>query len=230
MNDAPLFDSFADSYDEDLNQALALTGEDKDYYSQGRVQWMVRRLKRLDFAPNSILDYGCGIGDTTALLKQAFGAQSAVGVDISERSLQIARTRNENSGCEFRSFSEHPPDQTFDLAYCNGVFHHIPPTSREAAAQYVFRCLRPGGLFAFWENNPWNPGTRYVMSKIPFDRDAVKLSSSTAKRLLRNAGFEVLQTDYRFFFPRSLRALRLSEPWIAGIAFGAQYQVLARKP
>ena len=37
--------------------------------------------------------------------------------------------------------------------------------------------LRPGGLFAFWENNPWNPGTRLVMSRIPFDRDAITLSA-----------------------------------------------------
>jgi hypothetical protein len=26
-----------------------------------------------------------------------------------------------------------------------------------AAVDYVYRSLRPGGLFAFWENNPWNP-------------------------------------------------------------------------
>jgi hypothetical protein len=53
------------------------------------------------------------------------------------------------------------------------------------------RSLRPGGLFAPWENNPWNPNTRYVMSRIPFDRDATTLSPPKAVGLLRQNGFQV---------------------------------------
>jgi hypothetical protein len=26
--------------------------------------------------------------------------------------------------------------------------------------------MRPGGVVALWENNPWNPATRYVMGRI----------------------------------------------------------------
>jgi hypothetical protein len=37
------------------------------------------------------------------------------------------------------------------------------------------------------ENNPWNPGTRYVMSRIPFDRDAIPLTPSAARHLLKRA-------------------------------------------
>src|SRR5262245_46421534 len=50
----------------------------------------------------------------------------------------------------------------------------------------VFRAVRPGGLFAFWENNPWNPGTRYIMAQCEFDRDAMMLSTGQAERLLSN--------------------------------------------
>ena len=60
-----------------------------------------------------------------------------------------------------------------DLAFCNGVFHHIPVADREGAVEFVFESLRPGGFFAFWENNAWNPATRYLMSRVPFDRDAL---------------------------------------------------------
>jgi len=57
----------------------------------------------------------------------------------------------------------------------------------------ILGALKPGGLFAFWENNPWNPGTRIVMSRIPFDRDAEIISPPAAKRLLRRAGFSILE-------------------------------------
>ena len=77
-----------------------------------------------------------------------------------------------------------------------GSFIIFRQWSAAAAIDYVLRSLRPGGLFAFWENNPWNPGTRYVMSRIPFDRDAITLSPLEARQLLRVGGFEILRTDF----------------------------------
>lgn len=52
-----------------------------------------------------------------------------------------------------------------------------------AVVDLVRRSLRPGGVFAFWEINPWNPGTRHVMSRIPFDRDAIMLTPPEARWL-----------------------------------------------
>jgi hypothetical protein len=84
-------------------------------------------------------------------------------------------------------------------------------------------------VFAVFENNPWNPGTRLVMRRIPFDRDAETLSPPAGRRLLRSAGFEVLRTDFVFFFPRALHILRPLERRLARLPLGAQYLVLARK-
>jgi SAM-dependent methyltransferase len=116
-----------------------------------------------------------------------------------------------------------------DLVYCNGVFHHIPVAERKAAMRFIWRSLKPGGYFAFWENNPWNPGTRYIMNRVPFDRDAVMLSANQARELLRSAGFHVERTDYLFVFPRVLRKLRWIESHVSSLPFGAQYLVLSRK-
>ena len=93
----------------------------------------------------------------------------------------------------------------------------------------VYRSLVPGGLFSFWENNPWNPGTRYVMSRIPFDRDAITLTPPEARRLLRAGGFEIVRTDFLFIFPRILGWLRGFERFAATLPLGAQYHVLCRK-
>ena len=114
--------------------------------------------------------------------------------------------------------------------FCNGVFHHLPLANRIIATEYLYRCLRPGGIFALWENNPWNPGTRYVMNRIPFDRDAVTLNPLKARHLVKMAGFEVIRTDFLFIFPRLLRWLRWSEPCVSRLPIGGQFELLCRKP
>jgi SAM-dependent methyltransferase len=224
------FDQFADAYEADLNQALAATGEDKDYFARGRVSFLARCLQDLQETPESAMDYGCGIGGTTALLRELVGVRLVAGLDVSERSLEMAEKQYGCEAIRFYSFVQYEASANLDLAYCNGVFHHIPTRERSSAVQYVYSSLRPRGLFAFWENNPWNPGTRHCMAKCVFDRDAVTLSPPEAKRLLRGAGFEIVRTDFLFYFPRTLKALRFTEPILRQLPLGAQYQILCRRP
>lgn len=224
------FDLHADTYDDDLNRALAASGEDKDFFARGRVEWLGTCLKRSDEHPRTALDYGCGIGDTSVLLRDLLGVEQLVGLDVSERSLALARERHGEANFRFATFSAYTPSESLDLVYCNGVFHHIPMVERDAAVDYIYRSLRPGGLFSLWENNPWNPGTRYVMAQCVFDRDAIRLTAAEAMKRARNRGFEVVSLDYRFFFPRFLSSLRFLESELTSVPLGAQYQVLCRKP
>jgi SAM-dependent methyltransferase len=225
----PTFDDFAVNYDEALAQGISVSGETKDYFAQGRVSWLARRLTELDEHPQHILDYGCGTGTGTRFLVEQYPSATVLGLDISPYSLEIGRRLHASSRVQFDLTHEYQPAGEMDIAFCNGVFHHIPLDERAKAVQLVWSSLRPGGLFSFWENNPWNPGTRYVMSRIPFDRDAIPLSPPVARRLLGGGGFEVLRTDYLFVFPRSLKILRKLEPSLVSLPFGAQYLVLCRK-
>ena len=94
----------------------------------------------------------------------------------------------------------------------------------------IHRVLRPGGQFALFENNPFNPGTRMVMHCIPFDREARPLRPREAQRLLQGGGFSFLYPPrFLFYFPRSLAFFRPIESLLARIPLGAQYYVLARK-
>lgn len=224
----PEFDAFADEYDEALEQGLKLSGESKDFFAEGRILWMKRRFSELSFSPSSILDFGCGTGSATPFFFGHFDADALLGVDPSEKSLRQAREKWARFPARFAPSCE--DSGAFDLAFCNGVFHHIPPSDRAEAANTVFRSLRSGGLFAFWENNPWNPVTRYAMTRVSFDRDAVLVWPGEARRLLRTSGFEILRTDYQFFFPKFLAGLRAIEPSLCRIPLGGQYLVLCRKP
>jgi len=224
------FDAYADDYDAALDRGLAASGEGKEYFASRRVEWLAGRLRSMGISPRTALDYGCGTGSATPFLRETLGIQSLTGVDTSERSLETARRDHGGEQVEFATVAQLGEKGPFDLAYCNGVFHHIPPDERPSAVRAVREALIPGGLFAFWENNPWNPGTRYVMSKIPFDRDAVTLTPPEARRLLASNGFEVVRTDFLFIFPKFLRVLRGLEPLVARAPLGAQYMVLARRP
>ncbi|MFM2082215.1 MAG: hypothetical protein RL380_906 [Verrucomicrobiota bacterium] len=224
------FDRYAADYDAALAQGISVSGEDKEFFARGRLVLLEKILRARNFPVRTALDFGCGTGQAAPLLREILRAETVLGVDISEGLLGVAQREHSGAGIEFRALKSHTPAADFDLAFCNGVFHHIPLTERAGAVAHVFRSLKPGGLFALWENNPWNPGTQYVMSKIPFDRDAIKLSPPTARKLLREAGFEILRTDSAFYFPSALGFLRGVEPLLAKLPFGAQYQVLARKP
>jgi len=221
------FDEYAENYDAALNEGLSATGESKDYFARRRVLWLSHCLRKMTVRPQRILDYGCGTGSTAKLFLELLQPDSVTGVDSSTKSVALARG-TQSGRTEFFLNSDFGPKQDIDLAYCNGVFHHILPNDRAAELQYIASSLRPGGLFAFWENNPWNPGTRYVMSRIPFDRDAVMLSPNSARALLRNNGFEILCADFLFFFPKALGFLRPIEPWLSSIPLGGQYQILCR--
>ncbi len=58
------------------------------------------------------------------------------------------------------------------LCSAMACFTTFSTRDRSRALDYTYQALKPGGYFAFWENNPWSLGARYLMSRIPFDRDA----------------------------------------------------------
>jgi SAM-dependent methyltransferase len=224
------FDRFATSYDQDLAKSLAITGEDRSFYAQGRIDWTAQCVAQLRSQVRRVLDYGCGDGANAPLLAAKFKADHVLGVDVSSASIAVARQANYGAGVSFLCSDEWTPDGTMDLGFTNGVFHHIPPRERRERLVAIRRALRPGGLFAFWENNPWNPGTRYVMSQCAFDEDAVTISPREAHKILSEAGFKLLRTDSLFYFPRQLRWLRIAERWFRGLPFGGQYQVFCQNP
>lgn len=223
------FDAYAANYDSALQQGLSLTGETKEYYADGRVRWMKQKLQEHGKATNSCLDFGCGTGTSATFLRDGLGVLEYMGYDPSSDSIKQAQQTVTWPAASFTAEAGEVPSEKFDLAFCNGVFHHIPPAERQAAVRLIWRSLKPGGVFAFWENNRWNPAVHWVMSRVPFDKDAQMLFPSQARRLLQEGGFSILATDYLFVFPGFLAALRSLEPALCKLPLGGQYLILAQK-
>ena len=222
-----LFDLSAE-YQQMLRQGVDLTGEDPSYFMRRRVADVKRSLPPL-WRVNRILDFGCGIGESSAYLAGVFPGAAVVGIDTAANALRTAQERYGSPRVTFGTLDLLGRTGRFDLCYVNGVFHHIEPAQRPGIVLSIRNCLSPGAWFALWENNPWNPGTRMVMSRIPFDRDAKTLSYLEAQNLVKAAGFQLgAPTRFLFYFPRSLSFLRSTERFFVHLPLGGQYCVLAR--
>ena len=223
---ATLFD-LSDQYEQMLQRGIGLSGEDRQFFIEGRVNDLQTQLP---FSPKRILDFGCGTGEASAYLAKVFPNADVIGVDTALPALAFAERHYGSKRVSFQAVPDLTGQGEFDLCYVNGVFHHIPPADRLEAVRYVFRALAPGGHFALFENNPWNPGTRMVMKRIPFDHDAIVLTAPEVRGLVRQGGFTAdSPARFLFYFPNMLRFLRPVETHLVHLPLGAQYYVLARK-
>lgn len=225
------FDQHATTYKEGLSRWVKITGESLEYFAHSRIKWVARQLNERGQMPKRIMDYGCGIGLATPFFLEEFGNDCAItGVDVSPDSLDLARTKFGSDKITFLTLKDYIPSASVDLVFCNGVFHHIPLDERLGAIRYVYDSLRPGGYFALWENNTWNPLSRYNMAHAEIDRNAIPIVPPDAKKLVKAGQFEPLATQFHFIFPSFLKILRPLEAWLAPLPIGAQYVVFCRKP
>jgi len=227
--DNPEFDKFARNYESLFKPWLRIAGGPREFFARERLKWLSGLLHERQVAPKRVIDFGCGTGMSLPLMIEILGAEQVIGLDTSAESLAVARDAVGNQGVELATPGQHVPSQDIDLIFCNGVFHHIPVAERPEVIEYIYRCLKPGGIFAMWENNPWNPIQLLAMKLAKLDENAVPLSSTQARRLIVLQPFQVIQTDYLFFFPGWLRWAHSVEKWLVRVPLGAQYQVLARK-
>jgi len=224
-------EGFADSaeYDRMLEQGLKVTGEEKTFYIEGRLA-LLTTLLPLGFEPQAVLDFGCGAGETTRRLAAMFPRAQVTGYDIEPEIISQAAVRHTEPNISFTAALDEIRPTSIDLCYSNGAFHHIEPSERPSVVSGLFERCRPDGVLAIFENNPWNPGTRLVMRRIPFDRDASPISARALRRILDAGGFDPQASRHLFVFPAFLRALRPAEKWLTRAPLGAQYVVTARRP
>jgi SAM-dependent methyltransferase len=225
----PEFDRSAREYERLFQPWLKIAGASREYFAQSRVNWLSHVLHEQEIVPKRVMDFGCGTGMSLTLLADILEAEQVIGLDPSEESLAVARESVGNGPVQLATPAKYLPQQDLDLVFCNGVFHHIPEAEQPVAIDYVYRCLRPGGIFAMWENNPWNPIHAFAMKHSEIDENAVPLAPPASRRLVGSERFRVIRTDYLFFFPGYLTWLHPLEKWLVKVPLGAQYQVFARK-
>ncbi len=139
-----------------------------------RLQWIEAVAGPL--AGRRVLDVGCGGG----ILAESMAARGAVvlGIDLSEKSLAVARLHLLESGVDvaYRAVSAEAlareQASAFDIVICMEMLEHVPdPASTVAACAQL---VRPGGmlLFSTLNRNPKSYalailGAEYVLNLLP---------------------------------------------------------------
>jgi SAM-dependent methyltransferase len=219
-----------DGYAEQLSRGLRLTGEDATYFARKRVERIHEIAVAAGVETRVVLDFGCGSGAAFSSLRDVFPDARIVAFEPERELRAAAADAAARSAVELLGADSLGARGDVDIVYCNGVFHHIPLTERAGAMRSVRGALRPGGFAFIWENSPYNPGTRLIMSRIPFDRDARLLRPGALRALQQSCGLAHVATEYHFVFPRVLAFLRRSEPRLRTLPLGGQYVVAGRAP
>ena len=173
------------------------------------------------------LDVGCGRGELLEIAGSHFA--QAIGCDPSGGML--------SSNPSFRVHEQPSPvelpfeDRSVDVVTAVCVYHHVHGIARTLLTREIKRVLTPGGLCCIIEHNPWNPVTRAIVKRCPVDADAELLTARATSRLLREAGFQPLSTDYFLYLPEKIfQQFGFLEGMLRRPSLGGQYALLARAP
>ena len=173
-----------------------------------------------------VLEIGCGLG-TTAINFAKAGALKVTAVDLSEKSLELARKRAEVYGLSDRmeffhanaeELSKSIPAGEYDLIFSFGVIHHT--THPEKVLQELQRYLAPEGrlkimvyyryswkalwiLFKFGKLQFWK--LKQLVAKYSEAETGCPITYTYSKkdafRLLAENGFEPVSMEVEHIFP-----------------------------
>ena len=146
-----------------------------------------------DAQGKKLLEVGCGQGIVSVQLAN-LGAQ-VVGLDISSKSIEVARRRIEINGFEatFQVANIETDDlgtELYDVVVCYDVLHHVVPALNEVMTR-IRRCLKPGGKFLSREPVAYAAWLKKLRRALP-----VKMNETAGERPLRAAEFEIIQKHF----------------------------------
>lgn len=225
------FDTYAEAYREHVAKALPPGVGEVDAFARLKVWHLMRAIEAVFPGDREvqILDAGCGIGLTDLYLKAAY--PNITGFDVSSKSVELAGQANPELSYRHEPSGRLPfADCRFDVVFAICVVHHVPPSQWLSFFRQLHRVMKPGGLLAIYEHNPWNPATQWVVSRCAFDCDAVLLSSSKCRALAKAAGFSAPHIHNLLFLPLANPLWCLWERRLfSRLPIGAQYEMTTRK-
>lgn len=168
----------------------------QEYFPQHFSQALLSFLKELGV--RKVLDVGCGTGRLVKFLNE--NGFEAIGCDLAEEALKIARERNKNS-CLVKASAINLlfKNQSFDLVTAIALIEHLTQKEGRQFIQETHRVLKKDGYFFLVTPNLLSP-RRLLKGKNWFAySDPTHLTFYTPlslAKLLRQEGFDY----FRFWF------------------------------
>jgi SAM-dependent methyltransferase len=219
------FDDFSSNYKQLLDRSVAVSGEGSEYFAEYKAGYIARMVGQ-DFR-GKILDYGCGVGLLSGLLKKHLPQASIHGYDVSDGSIRMIAPHLAAQGVFSSDIACLHSD--YELAVISNVMHHVPPKDRHLTILNIVQRLAARGHLVLFEHNPLNPLTQWVVKHCPFDDDAILLGPKEAGRYFAGGGLRIARRDYVVFFPRMLSWFRPLESMLGWLPAGGQYALVGEK-
>lgn len=155
------------------------------------------------YLPNGgkILDWGCGRGQMTHLLKNR--GFDVVGYDVDpmgkEFLNQIGQTLILGTDPVKLPFA----DNSFDAVLSSGVIEHV--VDRNGSLAEISRVIKKGGYFFVFRLPNKYSYIEFISDRLGRGDHPVKYSRAQIKKLLNESGFEVETSRYQGFLPYNLK-------------------------
>lgn len=223
------FDRLAADYDELLKDPLRdYFAPEADFFVERKVEVLLDflRSRRIDTHRAEWLDIGCGKGQLLRRAKSYFAGVR--GCDVSAAMIEPCK----DVDIVFQPQPTCVPfaDAAVDVVTAVCTYHHVDPKDRAALTSDIYRVLKPGGVFAMIEHNPFNPAVQLIVRRTPIDENAILLTPRAARRLMRAADLRIEATTSFLYLPQRIypRA-RWLERALQAVPLGGQYAVFGVK-
>ena len=186
-----------------LRIAMALPMVERSY---AIIRFLILRVKLLAVmdlllpAKGRILDVGCGFGLWTAYFGQVAPERQILGVDRSEKRVEMARQVVARVGVhasfQAADIREAHTEGLFDAAYVLDVLHHIPRADQKSVLLKLRELLAPGGVLLIKDitTEPWY-GLKFteILDRVMvgFDEELAYRHHREWQTLLEEMGFSV---------------------------------------
>ncbi|HER27292.1 MAG TPA: class I SAM-dependent methyltransferase, partial [Rhodospirillales bacterium] len=186
--------------DRDLFDQISIDYTRKDVLVPHRRARRLRLMQTLataaPTADTPILEVGCGAGYAADYLGPA--SARYVGIDYSEKLIDIARANNSGHGAKFEvtNIDDFKPDNRFQMAFMIGLLHHLDDPVR--TLDRLKDLVEPGGLIIANEPQSGNPVVgwmRRVRKKVDeqYSDEQVDYSRQQLQAMYANAGLEDIE-------------------------------------
>lgn len=165
-------------------------------FQEERLRPAVDLLSRIPkIAPRRVADLGCGPGYSTELIARRFPDAEIIGVDQSEKALQVARTLLPEIRFDELDIAQWASPKPFDLIFSNGALQWLP-NHRHLVPKLLSSVAKSGFLALQIPNNLQEPN-RALIRMVAAEGPWAKKLLPIAKSIPSNEAYEDLYAALR---------------------------------
>jgi len=154
-------------------------------------------------SPASVIDLGCGPGNSTRVLRQRWPSARVTGLDSSAQMIDAARRQDPDGDWILSPIEEWRPAQAFDVVFSNAALQWLP--DHGPLVERLFGHVSPGGALGFQIPSPNYALVRSLIHEIA-------LEGQWKSRMAGPLGALTMEST-GFYYDHLARAARAIDIW-----------------